>query len=162
MNSINDALIFNLKSAAGMLNLMTSDLQGSEWDHRAAPGANCAAWLVGHLILVERRALGHAGVTELPELPAGFETTFGREADAVLAKTFGDSSNLIPTFNKHRDLLIAAVAKLPASKIAESLPKPSARFSTFGEFFAFMGLHVTMHAGQISTIRRSLGRPALF
>ena len=69
---------------------------------------------------------------------------------------------LMPMFDKYRDMLIQAVAKLPEAKFAEVLPKPSPRFSTFGEFFSFMGLHAIMHAGQVSTIRRSLGRPALF
>lgn len=162
MKTLNDSIIYGLKSSKDMLDGLTADLKGSEWDHRAVPGSNCAAWLVGHLILADRRALGLAGVTDLPELPAGFETAFGREADAPHAKTFGGATPLMPMFDKHREMLITAVAKLPAAKFDEALPKPSARFKTFGEFFSFMGLHVIMHAGQISTIRRSLGRPPLF
>ena len=162
MKTVNDSIIYGLKSAKGMLDALTADLKGSEWDHRAVSGSNCAAWLVGHLILAERRALGMAGVTTLPELPAGFETTFSREAEAPQAKSFGDSSGLMPMFDKHREMLMAAVSTLPASKFEEPLPKPNARFSTYGEFFVFMGFHVMMHAGQISTIRRSLGRPPLF
>jgi hypothetical protein len=162
MKTPNDLLVYGLKMAKNMLDALTADLQGAEWDHRAVPNSNCAAWLVGHLILVDRRALNLAGVTDLPELPAGFETVFSREADAPMAKTFGDSSHLMPMFDKHRDLLIAAVEKLPAAKLEEPLPKASPRFSTHGEFFSFMALHVIMHAGQISTIRRSLGRPPLF
>jgi hypothetical protein len=114
------------------------------------------------LVLTERRALGLAGATDLPELPAGFETTFGREADAPLAKSFGDPGMLIGMFDKHRDLLMATIAKMPVAKFDEPFPHPNPRFKTLGEFFAFMGLHVIMHAGQISTIRRSLGRPPLF
>jgi len=162
MKTTTDAIIYSLQSAKNMLDALTADLKGCEWDHRAAVGSNCAAWLVGHLILVDRRALGLAGVTDLPELPAGFETVFGREANAPQAATFGDASNLMPMFDRNREMLISAVAKLPAEKFDETLPKPNARFKTYGELFVFMGLHVIMHAGQISTIRRSLGRPPLF
>ena len=162
MKTVHDAITYNLQSAKNMIDALTADLTGNEWDHRAVPGSNCTAWLIGHLILVDRRALNLAGVSDLPEIPAGFETKFGREADAPLAPTFGEATNLVPMFNRHRDLLISAVAKLPTEKLEEPLPKPNNRFKTFGEFFNFMGLHVVMHAGQISTIRRSLGRPPLF
>jgi hypothetical protein len=162
MKTVHEAIIFGIKSSKEMLDAMTADLKSSEWDHRAVPKSNCAAWLVGHLILVDRHALKHAGVTELPELPAGFETTFGREADAPHAATFGDATPLMPMFDRHREMLMAALAKLPESKFDEPLPKPNARFKTYGEFFAFMAFHVLVHCGQISTIRRSLGRPPLF
>jgi hypothetical protein len=162
MKTLNDCIIFGLQSAKNMLDALTADLTGDDWTHRAVPGSNCAAWLVGHLILVDRRALTLAGMTDLPELPAGFEATFGRENGAPMAASFGDPTVLMPMFDKYRDMLITAVAKLPTSKFDEMLPKPGPRFKTFGEFFSFMGLHVIMHAGQISTIRRSLGRPPLF
>ena len=41
------------------------------------------------------------------------------------------------------------------------LEKPSRIASTVGEMLAFMPIHVAMHAGQITLIRRSLGRPPL-
>jgi len=111
---------------------------------------------------VDRRALGLAGFTDLPELPAGFETKFGRDANAPHAQTFGDSTSLVPMFDRHRELLMTAIANLPESKFDETLPNPNPRFKTYGEFFAFMAYHVIVHCGQISTIRRSLGRPPLF
>jgi hypothetical protein len=162
MKTIQDAIIYSIKSAQMTVDAMTADLKRAEWEHRAVPGSNCPAWLIGHLILVDRRALEWAGVTDLPELPAGFEARFARQTDAAMAASFGDSSILIPLFDQHREMLIKAVANLPTSKFQEPAPRPSPRFSTFGEFFLFMGLHAALHAGQISTIRRSLGRPPLF
>ena len=34
-------------------------------------------------------------------------------------------------------------------------------FATLGEMLNFMALHAAMHAGQITIIRRSLGRPPI-
>jgi uncharacterized damage-inducible protein DinB len=34
-------------------------------------------------------------------------------------------------------------------------------FSTPGEMLSFMSVHTAMHAGQVTIIRRSLGRPPL-
>jgi hypothetical protein len=159
---LNDPILYSISMGREMLTAMTADLTAADWEHRAVPGSNCAAWLVGHLILTERRALALAGVTDLPELPEGFETRFGRDGSAPQAEHFGDATILIPLFDKHRQLLLAAVAKMSPEALDAPLPKPNPRFKTFGEFFTFMGLHVIMHAGQISTIRRSLGRPPLF
>jgi DinB superfamily len=158
----NQTIIYGLTTSKGMLDALTADLKAGEWDHRATPGSNCTAWLVGHLIMADRRALALAGVTDLPPLPEGFETKFGREANAPQAATYGDASALMPMFDQLRDKLCAVISELPASKFDEPLAKPNARFKTVSEFFVFMGLHVIMHCGQISTIRRSLGRPPLF
>jgi hypothetical protein len=162
MSLTNDTIVYANRTAKGMIDALTADLKPAEWEHRAVPGSNCAAWLIGHLILVDRRALALAGVTDLPPLPEGFEARFGRQADAPHAKSFGDPSILMPLFDKQRDMLLSAIAELPESKFAEPLANPGARAKTFGEFMTFMSLHVVIHAGQISTIRRSLGRPPLF
>ena len=162
MKNINDVIIYSLKSSKEMLGALTADLKGSEWTHRAVPGSNCTAWLVGHLILTDRRALALAGVNDLPDLPEGFEKRFSRDPGCPEATSFGDTSILMPMFDQHRDMLMRAIAELPEPTFAEPMPKPHPRFGTKGEMFLFMGLHVIMHAGQISTIRRSLGRPPLF
>jgi uncharacterized damage-inducible protein DinB len=162
MESINDAIVFNLKASRGLIDGLTADLTGSDWTHRPAPGANCAAWLVGHLVIVERNILRNLNVPDVPALPEGFEATFSRENNAPHAESFGDPTILVPLFDKLRERVIQAVTKLPANHFEQPLPKPSPRFTTFGEYLTFMGIHVAMHAGQISTIRRSLGRPALF
>jgi hypothetical protein len=158
----NQTIIYALTSAKNMLDALTADLKAGEWDHRAVPGSNCTAWLVGHLIMADRRALNYAGVTDLPPLPEGFEAKFGRDGDAPNSASYGDASSLMPMFDQLRDQLCAVISELPASRFDEPLPKPHPRFKTLGEFFTFMGLHVIMHCGQISTIRRSLGRPPLF
>jgi predicted ATPase len=128
MKTVNDSILYSLKLSKGMLDALTADLKDGDWDHRAVPGSNCAAWLVGHLILVERRALGLAGLTILPELPAGFETAFGREGEAPKAASYGDSSNLIPMFDSHRDMLVTAVANLPPTSLRKPCPSPARGF----------------------------------
>jgi hypothetical protein len=162
MQSAIDAIMFNLQAARGMLDVMTSDLKGADWTHRITPSANCAAWLVGHLILTERRALVNIEYQDLPALPDDFEARFSRDNGAPAAAEFGDPTILVPLFDKHRGLLIEAVKHFPIEKLDVALPKPGPRFKTYGEFLMFMGLHVTVHAGQISLIRRHLGRPPLF
>jgi hypothetical protein len=119
---------------------------------------------VGHLILTERNALGRLGLKpdQLPPLPDGFDQRFARDEQAPKAREYGDTAILIPLFNQHRQLTIDTVKNLPPASFDQPLEKPHAMGSTIGEWTNFLGgTHVSMHAGQITIIRRSMGKPPL-
>jgi uncharacterized damage-inducible protein DinB len=159
--TMNDVLTHSLSTSGMMLGLFCGDLTPAEYLHRPCAGGNCAAWIVGHLVLTERSALKRVGVTELPPLPDGFETRFARDEAAPKADDYGDVSVLMPLFERHRAMLIDRVKQMPPEALGEPLPKPHPMFSTLGEAVNFIAVHVAMHAGQLTIIRRSLGRPPL-
>jgi hypothetical protein len=160
--TVNEAIAQNLTAAGALLERMTADLAPQDYLHRPCAEANCAAWIVGHLILTERSALKRLGVTDLPPLPEGFETRIPREATAAArASDFGDVTQLVPIFKQHRAMLVEAVKRATPEQLGKPLDKPHPLFSTIGGSVNFMGVHVAMHSGQISTIRRTLGRPPL-
>jgi len=161
MSTANDILANTLAASKAMLNRLCNDLTPADYLHRPCPAANCAAWIVGHLVLTERMSLTRVGVKEMPAIPEGFEARFSREPQAPKAADFGDVSILLPLFNQHRDKLIEAVKNLPTEIIDKPLDKPHPFFSTVGEAVNFMGIHTSMHSGQISMIRRTLGRAPL-
>ena len=160
MATANDAIAFALTTSQTLLKRFIADLRQQDYLHRPAPKANCAAWIVGHLALSDRGSLKRIGAP-LPELPAGFEHKFSREEGCPQAEEFGNVTQLIAIFDEHRNRLIAVVKALPAEQLDKPLEKPHPMFRTIGELVTFMALHSTMHAGQISIIRRSLGRPPL-
>lgn len=157
----NDVIANSLTVGGMMLDRYTADLTPAEYLHRPCGDANCAAWLVGHLILTERNGLKRLGVTDLPPLPEGFEQRFSREPAAPRASDFGDVTALMPLFKRHRAMLIDAVKRATPEQLAKPLEKPHPMFATVGESANFIALHSTMHAGQVTIIRRSLGRPPL-
>jgi hypothetical protein len=160
MNSVNDAIAFVLEKSKFMLHRFTADLSPQEYLHRPTEKSNCTAWLIGHLTLADRRMLALLGAPA-PELPAGFEHRFSREEGCPQAGEFGDVKALLPIFDQHRDALIAAVKKAPLEQLNKPVEKPMPMFSNVGEAITFMSLHTAMHGGQITIIRRSLGRPPL-
>ncbi len=165
MPTAQDVICFGLKASRSMVEAFTHDLTPEESLHRPTPEANCAAWLLGHLASSDRRVatfVFKADPASLPALPDGFEARFGRDADAPKAASFGDTAILLPLALAHRDVLIAKTAAATDDFLAQPAARPSPRWHTTGEMLAFMALHWTMHAGQLSTIRRSLGRPPLF
>ena len=70
--------------------------------------------------------------------------------DAVKGRTLGEAFDLF-------DL----VHQMLTTPIDKPVDKPHPMFATLGELANFMALHATMHAGQITIIRRSLGRPPI-
>jgi hypothetical protein len=162
MSALNDALVHSLTISQKLLNRYCEDLTPEEYVKRACAGGNTTAWILGHLILTERQALGRVGVADLPALPEGFEKRFGRDEAAARASEFGDVGVLLPLFNRHRQMLIDAVRGAGADVLEKPLEKPHPLIGTrVWEVVNFMGSHVNMHAGQVTMIRRSMGKPPI-
>ena len=156
----NEMIAYALTTSHALFKRLMEDMAPQDYLHRPTPKANCAAWIVGHLTLSERSVLKRLGAP-LPELPEGFEHRFSREEGCPQAAEFGDAAQLMPLFDEHRRRLIEAVRSATPEQLDRPLDKPHPMFRTMGEVATFMALHGTMHAGQISTIRRSLGRPPI-
>jgi DinB superfamily len=165
MPTANQILVAALTTAQKILNRYTDDLTPQEWLRRPCEGGNAVAWIVGHLVITERSSLAKAGLKpdQLPRLPEGFEKRFGREPEAPKAADFGDTTILMPLFNQHRQLLIDTVKNLPPAALDQPLEKPHPMIgTTAGEAITFLGAtHTSMHAGQITIIRRTMGKPPL-
>jgi uncharacterized damage-inducible protein DinB len=157
----NDVIAHALSCTHLMVNRFTADLQPAEYLHRPAPKANCAAWTIGHLALSDRGALKRMDVQDLPPLPEGFEKRFSRDEGCPQAGEFGDVSQILPIFNAHRERLLEVVKEASPAHFDRALEKPHPMFKTLGEYIVFMAAHTAMHVGQITIIRRSLGRPPL-
>ena len=160
MRTANDVLVHNLTATHLMVQRFTADLEPSEFLHRPTEKANCAAWTVGHLALSDRHVIQQLGA-ELPPLPDGFDAKFSREEGCPQAGDFGDVKAIVPVFSAHRTRLIDAVRLATPAQLEKPLEKPHPMFKTLGEFISFMSAHTAMHVGQITIIRRSLGRPPM-
>lgn len=160
MPSGNETIAYALSASHALFKRFMEDMTPEDYLHRPTPKANCAAWIVGHLTLSERNVLRRLGAP-LPELPEGFEHRFSRDEGCPQASEFGDVTRLMPQFDEHRRRLIEAVKAATPEQLDRPLDKPHPMFKTVGEMLTFMALHGTMHAGQVSTIRRSLGRPPI-
>ena len=158
-----DLLADNLMTTLKVLEGFASPLTPEQLLHRPCDDANCAAWLLGHLVLTERSFMARIGVdaSEMPTLPEGFDKRFARDETAPKAREYGDTSILLPLFRQHREPFAQRVRDLPQEALAQRLEQPHPMFDTVGRAIAFASTHVAVHVGQISTIRRSLGMPPL-
>ena len=163
MLSPTEVVVHSLSGSQKLLNRYCEDLTPAEFLHRACGGANCVAWIIGHLVISERSALGRVGMTDLPPLPEGFEKRFARDAESAQAQSFGDVSTLLPLFNQHRQLLIDTVKGLSPEALEKPLDKPHPLYGsrTWEAIHFASGVHTATHVGQITIIRRSMGKPPI-
>ena len=154
----NDLIAAGYRMGGVLIHRMTDDLTPADFYHVPVPGSNTAAWIVGHLALTFRRTAERMGATDQPPVPAEMATRFAVTGKAADAQTgLGDPADLTTLFDACLAAVIAATKNLPASKLDE--PATSAFATSFGESVLFGAMHIAVHSGQLSTIRRSLGKP---
>jgi hypothetical protein len=158
----NDVLANAYTMAARLFHRMVDDLTPDEFLRQPVPGANSAAWVVGHLTNTLRNSLRRLGGTDLPELPTGLAGKFVATKQAAGEQTdLGDPKELLRLFDGYVDRLIALLRTLPVDRLA-TVPEVRPPLATnLGEAIQFGALHIAMHTGQLSTIRRSLGKPPI-
>ncbi len=157
-----EAIAYGLRVSKFLFHRYLDDLKPDQFEHQPVEGANSIAWIVGHLTLTDRRTLIGLGATDLPALPAGFEERFSAtRTKAGAQRGYGDPRELVALFDAHRDRLIATVLAADDAKLREPPGFQNPVFADRGEGALFMGLHTSMHLGQITIIRRSLGYPPI-
>ena len=161
MPAAKDILVHGLQTSKGMLRFFTEDFTPQDYLHRPTEKSNCAAWVIGHLTLTDRSVAKALGAGDLPDLPEAFEKQFSRDEGSPQASSFGDVSALWSIFEKNRDRLIRAVQEASTDLLDQPASRSTPMYKTLGELIDFIALHTCVHIGQITTIRRSLGRPPL-
>jgi DinB superfamily len=156
----NDLLANAYTTAQKLLHVMIDDLTPEDFARQPVPGANCAAWVVGHLALTLRNSLRRMGATDLPDLPGGLEDKFKATRQVAGEQTgYGDPKALVSVFDTCLERFVQVIRGLPPVSLAGP-PDFRGPFATNrAEAIQFGALHIAVHAGQLSTVRRSLGKP---
>jgi hypothetical protein len=93
------------------------------------------------------------------EFVARFKTT--RQA-AGNQSDLGSKEELLALLDAAAEKLIEVIRRLPPEALTGPAPKTAPPFvKDSGDLLLFGAMHITMHCGQLSTIRRSLGKPPL-
>lgn len=138
------------------------DLSEHDLIRRPVPGANHAKWQLGHLIASDHNSLMAIG-TRVPELPARFVERHSKVAAGV------DDPAQFESIDRYLELMArqhaAALARLDELSDADlDQPGPESTreyMPTVASVFMMIGLHWMMHYGQITVLRRLLGKPYL-
>jgi len=159
-----DAIRYSLESSKWLLTTYLADLSDADLMVRPVPAANHTAWQLGHLISEESKLLA----SQFPDntitlLPGGFSKDHRREmAAGDDPAAFRPKAEYLKLFEQVRAGTISALEGLTENELDRPTTGPFAPFaSTLGSFFLFVSNHTLMHAGQLTTARRKLGKPVL-
>jgi hypothetical protein len=164
MNGI-QAIQSALETTKGYVGWYTSDFSDADLLVRPCPAANHSAWQIGNIIGGDI-FLVHAELpdTKYPELPAGFSQRHGKEgATDDDAGHFLTKEQYLKLFTDVRNHTIARLGALSESDLDRPCGDKLKGFApTLGKLFQACSDHTLMHLGQLSVIRRKLGKPVLF
>ncbi|MCI0456812.1 MAG: DinB family protein [Gemmataceae bacterium] len=160
-----DAIKTALTSTQQVLTWYLSDLSDADLLTRPVPAANHVAWQLGHLIAAERFLISqNVPGAAYPELPAGFEERHHKtKAANEPPQGFATKGEYVALFNKVREATLANLAKLSDADLDKPTKGDIAKFApTLGALCVLVSNHTLMHGGQITVLRRKLGKPVLF
>ena len=156
----NELLAAGYRMGLRMVHMMCDDLTDHEFRHQPVPGANSAAWVVGHLAVTVRRTADRIGATDLPVLTEEFIGRFSQTKKVAGDQTdLGEKSELLALLDVCVEKLMGVLPSVPPEVLAQPAPRPGQFANNYADAILFGALHVTMHCGQLSTVRRSLGKP---
>jgi hypothetical protein len=160
----NELLADILNRNLEMLKMTLADFSETEMLVRPVPGANHAAWQLGHLIASEAGMVNLCKPGAIPELPAGFIEKFKPETSKVDdSQAFASKAQLLDLYARVRAASINWVKSLTTADMNQPGPERIKGFCpTVGHVAELLANHVAMHLGQLQVIRRKLGKPILF
>jgi hypothetical protein len=146
------------------LTMTLADFTEAEMFVRPCPGANHAAWQLGHLIAAESHIVNGAWPNAVPALPAEFVGKFNKQTASIDSpEAFASKEQLIHAFSTARAHTVAWVKKLTLEDLSKPVGGPMAEWvPTIGHVVFILPGHTNMHVGQFQVIRRKLGKPILF
>jgi hypothetical protein len=159
-----ESIVAMLKRDVEMVKMTLGDLSDTEMLVRSVPGANHAAWQIGHLVVAESRLVNAAVPGAVPAAPEGYTDKFNKEtAKNDDPNFFPKKAELLENLTKARGATIAWAQTLKPVDLEKTIPPPTDRFApNVGLLLHALPLHVGMHLGQFQVLRRKLGRPVLF
>jgi len=157
----NDVLVHSLKMDLAVWNMLLDDLSDADLLVRPVPGANHIAWQLGHIIAAEHRFISEIGKS-MPALPPGFAEQHGKDK-AGSDQGFLSKSDYLQFLTTVRTASVAAAAGASNEELDRVNTGSMAQFCpTIGTLYALVAAHASMHVGQVSVVRRQLGKPVKF
>lgn len=160
-----DAIRIAMNSATYVLNLSLSDLSDADLLLRPVANANHIAWQLGHLISGERYLVTQQlPEARYPELTADFLKNHSKEAaQADGPAGFLTKSEYQSLFEQVRSATLAVLDSLSDADLDRPTLGQIAGFAPkLGGVLMLVANHPHMHIGQITVVRRLLGKPVLF
>lgn len=145
---------------------LVADLTDEQMARQPAPGMNHAAWVLGHLLMVDHAFLFTITGQPLPAwIDDGFRTLYGNKSQPVADPTkYQPKAFYVERLAAVRAQIVERLKHMKPEDFQAPHPDPARRerMPTVGHAVMFYGTwHEAYHSGQLSAWRRVQGLPAV-
>ena len=158
-----DVLRNTIEMSHMVIQMSVGDLADADLLVRPVAGANHIAWQLGHMIGGTCHMLSELG-HQPPEIPAAILQAADKDAaTSDDPARFATKAEYLRLSRVVQAASLAAVDATPEDALDQPGP-PSMRdyAPTVASVLSLLGLHWMMHMGQITVVRRKLGKPIIF
>jgi hypothetical protein len=148
-----------------MVKMTVADFSDDDLYVRPTPGANHAAWQLGHLCVAETNLINSVRPNAMPPLPREMVDRFNSKTTSEddPGKFAVTKQQLLDTLAGVRANTVKWIKTLSPQELDQPTPERLRNFApNLGQFVLMLAGHVNMHVGQLQVIRRKLGKPILF
>jgi uncharacterized damage-inducible protein DinB len=159
-----DVLRADFQRARMVTNMLLDDLQDAELLVRPTENSNHLAWQLGHLIAAENRMGESIRAGSMPALPDGFAEKYTKEtAGSDNTSDFLSKAEYLQLFDQQRQGMLQLLDQLSQEDLEREGPESMRQIApTVGDLIGLAASHEMMHTGQITSVRRKLGKPVAF
>jgi len=153
-----DTGLGNLTFARGLTEMLYDGISPDKLLHAPFPGANHALWIMGHLATTDDMFLGKLMPRE-PKLLAKWGELFGMGSKPVGdAAAYPSFDEIRAAFRNMREELMGWLKSQDDAAMARPLPEGLEMFApNLATFMGNLAAHESLHAGQLTVIRKHLG-----
>lgn len=137
---------------------LVEDIPEDKWCQPAVAGHNHTFWILGHMVTTDDHFMTNLGKRQ-PKCPANWPAMFfmGSTPKPSLAD-YPAPATIRDHLASSRADLIEWFKSMDPDKLASPLPDDYKVFSgNYGTLMSTMACHESLHAGQLTSIRKSLG-----
>lgn len=157
------AMRWQLDFARNATKTLLKDLSDADLRERYFPTANHLAWQLGHLISSEHQLVNGVRPGSMPALPPGFKETHGDKHAKDDEGAWATIEEYLRLYDEQRQGTLKVLEEIDPAEFDHPAPEALRNFiPTVGAVFQLAALHEMMHSGQITAVRRKLGKPHAF
>ncbi len=159
-----DSYLAVLNHTRNMTIKLVADLNDDQLVAQPAPKTNHAAWVLGHLVMVDHAFLSLLSGQPIPAwIDADYKAIYGMKSEPVADKSkYKPKQFYIDHLATTHAQIVARLKEMKPADFQAPHPDPARRerFPTIGHAVMFYGTwHEAYHSGQLSTWRRVQGLP---
>ncbi|MFM2096052.1 MAG: hypothetical protein RIS70_3176 [Planctomycetota bacterium] len=132
------------------------------WTHQVHPGCNHALWFAGHMAYADNFFISIVDPNRSVKLPE-FEAKFGMGSQPTNSPAdYPTAESVLESMRERRGTLLEILGQLSDEALAGKTPDGAPEFlPDLASVFEMAVWHEGMHSGQLSVVRRAMGKPPI-